>query len=117
MLPTENDIAQNDRNLQRLFLLRGLIFGGQAGAIVSAGFWLHAPPPWLLLAATTAVLATVNVLLWGALAGRQSEPAFFAQLLVDVAALALLLYFTGGATNPFVWLLLLSVAIAAIVLP
>lgn len=38
---------------------------------------------------------------------------FMAQLLIDVAALALLLYFTGGATNPFAPLFLLPVVVAA----
>ena len=53
---------------------------------------------------------------------RQSQPVITAetlaaQLTVDLMALALLCYFTGGVTNPFVSLFLLPLAIAAAVLP
>jgi two-component system sensor histidine kinase RegB len=41
------------------------------------------------------------------------EGELFAQLVVDVAALTGLLYFSGGATNPFVTLYLLPLAFAA----
>ncbi|HET7370753.1 MAG TPA: ATP-binding protein [Gammaproteobacteria bacterium] len=114
--PHSQPSIHDDRNLRRLFLLRGLIFSGQAGAVVSVGFWLNAPPPWPVLAAALVILTAANALLWQALQSRVPERGFFVQILVDVAALVVLLYFTGGATNPFVWLLLLQVVIAAVVL-
>jgi two-component system sensor histidine kinase RegB len=45
------------------------------------------------------------------------EGELFAQLVVDVAALTGLLYYSGGATNPFVTLFLLPLAFAAAALP
>jgi hypothetical protein len=41
----------------------------------------------------------------------------FAQLCVDVLALSVLLYYSGGSTNPFVSLYLLPLVIAAATLP
>lgn len=46
-----------------------------------------------------------------------SERFFFLQLVMDVTALAMFLYFTGGATNPFAPLFLLPVVVAAATLP
>jgi two-component system sensor histidine kinase RegB len=43
--------------------------------------------------------------------------ALFLQLIADIVFLVLLLYFTGGATNAFVSLLLIPIAIAAVTLP
>ena len=91
---------------------------------------------WLLLAATIAVLSAPTVLglalpltpmlaVLGALAGfnawlqwRASEAAsvppgeLFGQLCVDLAALAVLLYLSGGGANPLISLLLVPVAAA-----
>ena len=96
---------------------------------------------WLLLAATIAVLSAPTVLglalpltpmlaVLGALAGfnawlqwRASEAAsvppgeLFGQLCVDLAALAVLLYLSGGGANPLISLLLVPVAVAALSLP
>jgi two-component system sensor histidine kinase RegB len=103
-------------DFRQLFLLRGLVFCGQAGAVVFAGVWLNAALPWPALVATVIALTVTNAILWRMLKWR-AQPAFLAQLWGDVAALAALLYCAGGATNPFVWLLLFQLTIAATVLP
>lgn len=46
-----------------------------------------------------------------------NELFFFFQLVIDVTALTVFLYFTGGATNPFAPLFLLPVVISAATLP
>jgi two-component system sensor histidine kinase RegB len=52
---------------------------------------------------------------------QQPRPAsdlmLFTQLLVDICALSVMLYFSGGATNPFVSFYLPAVAVAAALLP
>jgi len=49
--------------------------------------------------------------------GREADKySLFGQICADIAFLALLLYFTGGATNAFVSLLLIPIAIAAVTL-
>lgn len=111
--------ARDRHNIRRLLPLHAVVVSGQAAAVIAAGFWLGGPPPDAVLAAVLGFLVAANLLTWR-LFDRPSSPLgtlLFAQLLADLAALATLLYFTGGATNPFVWLLLLSVTIAATVLP
>lgn len=46
-----------------------------------------------------------------------TETELFSQLVIDVVAIALLLYLTGGASNPIIWVFLLPVIITAIMLP
>lgn len=103
-------------------LLHAMIVLGQVGAISAAGLWLGALPPAAVLGGVPALLAAAHLLSWR-LAGRAGEsranPAdgqLFAQLMIEVAVVAALLYFAGGATNPFVWLMLLSVTVAATML-
>ncbi|HET7306632.1 MAG TPA: ATP-binding protein [Gammaproteobacteria bacterium] len=112
----ESQLARS-ADFRRLFLLRGLIFCGEAGAVVSAGCWLRAWPPWAAIATIVGISAGFNLMSWRALRRSRTESILFAQLLVDLLALGALLFFTGGATNPFVWLLLLPLTIAATVLP
>ena len=49
--------------------------------------------------------------------GETTERFFFFQLQIDIFALGLFLYFTGGASNPFAPLFLLPVVVAAATLP
>jgi two-component system sensor histidine kinase RegB len=69
--------------------------------------------------AVTVTLALFNLYTQWRL--QQERPAgddeLLAQLLVDVAALGLLLYFAGGSANPFVSLFLVPITIAATALP
>lgn len=80
---------------------------------------LGIPLPLVPMAAIIGCLVLVNMLTWLRL--KQHWPVtdaeLFAQLLIDVSALALLLYFSGGSTNPFVSLFLLPLTITAVALP
>lgn len=102
-------------NLQRLLLIRLIVFGCQVLALLYARYGLGLDLDYALVIGIFVVLALVN----GALHLRlKRNPApnlreFFLQLLVDVLGLSLLLYFTGGATNPFVSYFLVPVTIAA----
>ena len=80
---------------------------------------LDIPLPQAPLAAIIGVTAIFNALVYWRLRHADSAtPAeLFTQLLVDIAALGALVFFSGGATNPLVSLLLLPVAIAALTLP
>lgn len=106
-------------NLQRLALVRLIVLACQFAAILYAGFWLRAPLayPWLIGVALAMAAATVFTF-WRL--GRPwpvTDPEYFAQLLLDVASLGALLYFSGGATNPFISYLLVPLSIAAAILP
>jgi two-component system sensor histidine kinase RegB len=63
--------------------------------------------------------AVINTVTWVRLKSvpHISVPEFALQLTLDTLVLALLLYFAGGYTNPFVSLLLLPLVVAASILP
>ncbi len=108
-------------DLRRLLLLRVLVVLGPCVMLLWLRFGLTPPQPLPFLAVTL-------FLGWGALAfvavhpfARRRKPVtaweLFAYLQLDVLALALLLFFSGGASNPFVSLLLLPLIVAAALLP
>lgn len=107
------------KNLQRLFLLRIIAIVAQTiifGLVYSI---IEFDLPWPKIILTIVALALLNLLTWIRL--RYHWPVtnleLFAQLLIDVAALTVLLYLSGGSTNPFISLYLLPLTIAATVLP
>ena len=106
-------------NLRRLIWLRTLAVPGAAIALLMAGRFYHLPIRVAPLLTILLVLALVNVWTWRRLqiAGAIPDGEFFTQMLVDVMALTGILYYSGGATNPFAYLFLLPLAISATVLP
>ncbi len=105
--------------LRRLFVLRLYAITGQALAITGVNFGLDIRLPLLPMLMVVVLLALLNLATWVRLAQPWPVTAmeFFAQLLVDVTALTVLLFYSGGSTNPFVSLYLLPIIIAAITLP
>src|SRR5699024_4691008 len=110
-----SQLTTMDADFRHQFKLRGLVFCGEAVLIVSSGWWLDAPLSWLILAVIFGFCVAANMVAWHTLRRVRPESVFCGQLWVDLAALAALLYLTGGATNPLVWLLLLPLPIAATV--
>ena len=106
-------------NLQRLFVLRNIGIAGQALVILIAITWLQLPLPLAPLTLILIALAAWNLFTWWRVKQYEviSDWEFFIQLCVDVLAFSGMLYFSGGATNPLTWVLLLPVIIAATVLP
>jgi two-component system sensor histidine kinase RegB len=108
-------------DLRRLLLLRLLVVLGPGVMLL----WLHfglTPPlplPLWLIALFLGVIALAFIALHPRT--RLLKPVgpweLFAYLQLDVLALAGLLYFSGGASNPFVSLLLLPLLITATLLP
>lgn len=105
--------------LQRLLALRRVEVLTQAVVLVLAVTWLKIPLDVVPMSAAIALLAAVNLLTQWRIhkSGRCSESEIFAHLAIDVGILALLLYFAGGSTNPFVSLFLLPPTLAAAMLP
>ena len=106
-------------NLQRLAFVRAILVAVELIAIIYAQRWLRAELPYLLLFGVVTALAIATLLtLWRL---RQLWPVtdieFFTQLLFDVLSHGLLLYASGGATNPFISYFLVPLTIAAAVLP
>lgn len=106
-------------NFKRLVFVRMLAIVGEIVAVTGAVLGLGMHLPLLMLLLVIAVHAAINLFAWLRLRGRQAISAneFLLQLFLDTAVLTILLYLAGGATNPFVSLLLLPLVLAAAVLP
>lgn len=118
-MPDMPTLAPQLRNLRRLVGLRTIEVIGQVGTIGIALYGIGMALPTTLLLTLTASLALATLLTWWRT--YQSWPVTDAELaghlLLDIAVLTGLLYFTGGSTNPFVTLYLLPLSIAAAMLP
>jgi two-component system sensor histidine kinase RegB len=106
-------------NLRRLFLLRAAAIAGWLLAVGFASWKLQFASPFIHVAAVILGWIVAAAVSWTILHRRNeiSDRLFFGQLLIDVFALSLLLYMTGGATNPLTLLLLLPLIISAALLP
>jgi two-component system sensor histidine kinase RegB len=106
------------RNLAQLVTLRWLAVAGQLGTILLVDFAMGVPLPLAQMLPLLALLAVFNLvsMLRGRLPLPISDGELCGALLVDVVALAGQLYASGGITNPFVFLFLLQVAVAAVLL-
>ncbi len=103
------------RNLRRLLTIRLIVFVCQVVALLYAWFVLNLDLNYAAMLGIFTLLAVLNGGLYLRLQGNVSPDVreFFVHLLVDVLGLALLLYFTGGASNPFVSYFLVPITIAA----
>lgn len=104
--------------LRRLIGLRWLAIAGQAAALVLAP-WFGLDLPRAPLLITILTLSMINFGAWWRLKrrGEATDHEVFAHIAVDVSAWSLALYWTGGATNPFVSLLLVYLVLTAALLP
>lgn len=105
--------------LRRLIGLRWLSLAGMSTALISVPWLLDIPLPAPPLFKTLLALTAFNVaslLRARQLADEIRGIELFIQLCVDLAAWSTFLYFTGGATNPLISLLLPLVAIGAAIL-
>jgi two-component system, sensor histidine kinase RegB len=105
-------------NLQRLVLLRSIVIAGQIFALLIATYFLLIPLPVPAIITIIGTLALFNLFSWWR--ANQIWPVtdseLFIQLATDAIALALLLYLSGGSTNPFVSLFLLPLTLTAALL-
>jgi two-component system sensor histidine kinase RegB len=116
------DITRMDtahRNTARLILLRNVeILGIAAGIAIAMGYFgLALPLMPLSIILLLIVLLNVGAVLRLKSGSQISDAGIFIQMLLDVAGLTGIFYFTGGASNPFVWFYLLPLMIAATILP
>ncbi|WP_297801813.1 ATP-binding protein [uncultured Brevundimonas sp.] len=110
--------AAGRRNMLLLIQLRWFAVIGQALtiAIVHWGFGLSLPLGWLLLA--PAALVVLNLVSYPVVSRRAAitDGEIFTALCIDAAALTWLLYFSGGASNPFSALFVMQIVLAAVLL-
>ena len=113
------DSADHLANLRRLVASRWAVLAAMAGLVLIIPVSLDIPLPQSPLFGIIAVVALFNALVQWRLQRTQTATSYelFSQLLLDIVALGALVFFSGGATNPLVSLLLPPVAIAALTLP
>jgi two-component system sensor histidine kinase RegB len=116
--PAGKDDATGRKNMQSLIQLRWIAVLGQVATIVTVhyGFGFELPLQYML--AVLAGLVAFNLTSHARLRIRReiTSHEIFVALLVDVAMLTAQLYLSGGASNPFVFLYLLQVILAAVLL-
>lgn len=103
----------------RMLLLRGVLIAGLLVVIGFVDMGLGIPLPLAPMLVGVLVLVLLNgFVFWLLRRGvAATHGLVFAQLLVDVGVLTLLLYCAGGSSNPFVSFYLLPLVVTAVVLP
>ncbi|MET0970225.1 MAG: ATP-binding protein [Tardiphaga sp.] len=112
------DDTTNFKNVVLLIQLRWIAVVGQILAIAAVQYGMGIVLPVLPMAGVLGGLVVLNLfsLRWMRDRSDASNRVLLAMLLLDIAALTLQLYLSGGATNPFVSLYLLQVTLAAMLL-
>ncbi|MCP1472138.1 two-component system sensor histidine kinase RegB [Sphingobium sp. OAS761] len=110
--------AAGRKNMALLVQLRWIAIAGQVATIliVHYAMGIRLPMPQMLVVPAIAVVMNLGSLM--ILRGRTdiSHAELFMALLFDVIALTTQLYLSGGATNPFITLYLVQIALGAILL-
>jgi len=106
-------------NMRRMAWIRFIALLGQLAGVLFAWAYLeatlnYAPILIVLMLMALVTAATLWRLRYNCLV---TDAEYFGQLLLDVAALTLLLYFSGGSTNPFISYYLVILTICAATLP
>ena len=106
-------------NLRRLVLGRWVVLAILIQLALMAPGLLDIPLPQVPLLGILALIGAFNALAqWRVARSEQASAGeLFSQLLFDIGALSAIVFFSGGAANPLVSLLLPPVAIAALTLP
>ena len=101
--------------LARLFWLRWATIAGELAVLAGAHFWLQIALPLPALLGLIGVQGLINAATWGRMRWVRpaGQPELLLQLLLDLCVLTALLYFSGGATNPFVSFYLPALAAGA----
>jgi two-component system sensor histidine kinase RegB len=112
------EFAAGHKNMLQLIELRWIAVIGQVTTIAAAMLIFEIALPLVHMLQVLACLIAFNIashLRWHERRPVSNGEMFLA-LLVDVASLTVLLYLSGGTTNPFAFLYLLQVIISAVLL-
>jgi len=108
----------NRKNLLQLILLRSIAIIAQGLTMWLASDFFAIELPLNSMILVLSGLIALNCFSFYLYKSQKpiSDKALFFELIIDVIALSLQLYFSGGTSNPFISLFLLQVIIAAILL-
>lgn len=117
---TSLSLAPSASNLQRLNIIRIILLTGIAVAL-SYVYWQVSADISHYFSHSVIAALYAFIALFTALRLRQPWPVtdaeYFLHLLTDVSIISALLYFSGGASNPFVSYFLVPLCISAAILP
>lgn len=104
--------------VRTLVATRWVAIAGQIGAVAVVHALIGIPLPLTAIFLAIAMSVALNLWLWrhAGPTSWHSDREATGYLAYDILQLSLLLYFTGGLTNPFVVLLLVPVTISAMIL-
>jgi two-component system sensor histidine kinase RegB len=104
-------------NLQRLLMLRSVVMVCLSAVIIGLRL-ASIPLPVMPLVLAIAGLGVLNLIAWWRLrdSTQTTQLELLMQLIGDIAAFSLLFYFSGGYSNPFIWMYLLPITVAAVAL-
>ncbi|WP_211826968.1 ATP-binding protein [Kistimonas asteriae] len=107
------------RNLQRLCSVRTIVLFAETTGLLLAGYLLALPVPVLSVSLVLSLnaLVIVGTLLRIRFPQPGGHRELFTQLLFDLFSQATLFYLTGGYTNPFISVFLVTVIMGALLLP
>ena len=107
------------QNLYRLGLIRAVVLLGQFVALMYFSYFKPIGLPTGSIAIVLAIYASVTAatMYRSRLNIPIADGEFFIHLLVDIGFFSVLLYFSGGAANPFISYYLIPISISAITLP
>jgi len=119
MSPNTLALSPSRQNLWRLILIRLLVLLAQSVSVLAAYLSGWFPLPWtpLLLALGGSALVSILTLLRLRRDWPVTSLEYGLQLLFDMFIHSVLLYYSGGPTNPFVSYYLVPLTIAAATLP
>lgn len=117
--PCTTENSEHLANLRRLVAGRWIILAALVQLIMVVPGLLDIPVPQLPLLGIVAIAGLFNAFAqWRVIRSKAASACeLFVQLLFDIGALTAVVFFSGGAANPLVSLLLPPVAIAALTLP
>ena len=117
--PCTSETSDHLATLRRLVGGRWVVLAILAQLIMVGPGLLDIPVPQVPLLGIVAIAGLFNGLAQWRVAGARAASAceLFVQLLFDIGTLSAVVFFSGGAANPLVSLLLPPVAIAALTLP
>ena len=106
-------------NVRRIIWLRLIVLIGEVIAVSLTVTYLKVALPILpiSLVLSMVIIISITSLIRLRMPWPVSNNELFAQLVIDVLALTILLYYTGGSTNPFAPLFLLPLILTATTLP
>jgi two-component system sensor histidine kinase RegB len=110
---------KSSQQIRPLIKARFAFIALQLMAILISQYFIQSALPFSILYFIVAIETLLNLAFFYLYRTNRtvSVNAYFMQIVMDILFLTALLYFSGGASNPFVSLLLIPIAIASVTLP